>query len=576
MSRGIAHGSADGPRMIYGRENVNWGGPKKAGDIDNINDNPMDDYGDDHTEIKTDIETQIEDLQELYPEDEMLQKYGKLTDHFTVQQSLRHLHELFPSASLDNDTSPLRAGKIDFTKGSIRSGMPSDLYFEGSQYLYSKTGTLDTESALTSFSHLLEQASQKMKEGSVKRKFDSIKDQINDPNFDTFDVLEQCIKHIEKPFRTSAQAEYAVLDNFMSAIRTSKKKGDYSLEEAKQEIQKYREKNDNILIVNVPAHMEDRISQMSEIMRNQGSLPSSMQDKLGEIYGNFVESMEIVSPLYGDDPALDKKLDNVIGKLIDQFENDFYHEMLVKDHVDANRIAEYYGVESEYDRWEAGEYSVSILTRGGRQVVGVPTDSYFRDKVKEGNIRDMMEVMRINTPPSLEEKVLDADEMDGVELIDFCGKKLFKTQEDYNKAYNYYNDMSRQKNKRLNFRKSDSVKVSVFLNDSDHRGESYHLIEESFKEAKRNNNDDTWKKYEDFVQEVERLEKFPSNGLRSNVQKTAIIKKLHNEIMQGKQEGMGYLSGAPSNTENIAKQLYRDSMKDKITDDKLSAIDNLI
>lgn len=182
MSRGIAYGSADGPRMIYGRENVNWGGPKKAGDIDNINDNPMDDYGDDHTEIKTDIETQIEDLQELYPEDEMLQKYGKLTDHFAVQQSLRSLHELFPFAALDNDTSPLRAGKVDFTKGSIWSGIQSDVYIKGSRFFYSKLGTLDTEDVLTRFPHKLERVSKNMKDGALKRKFDSIKDQINDPS----------------------------------------------------------------------------------------------------------------------------------------------------------------------------------------------------------------------------------------------------------------------------------------------------------------------------------------------------------------------------------------------------------
>lgn len=30
MSKGIARGSADGPRYIYGKENVNWGGPKRA------------------------------------------------------------------------------------------------------------------------------------------------------------------------------------------------------------------------------------------------------------------------------------------------------------------------------------------------------------------------------------------------------------------------------------------------------------------------------------------------------------------------------------------------------------------
>ena len=573
MSRGIAQGSSDGPRMIYGRENINWGGPKKAGDLDNINNNPMDDYGDIHPEIKTDMETQIEDLQELYPDDEMLQKYEKLTDHLAVQQSLRHLHELFPFAALDNDTSPLRAGKVDFTKGSIHSRMSEDLYYKGSYYLHSKPGTRETEFALISFPNWLERASQNMKEGAVKRKFDSIKDQINNPNIDTFDVLEQCVERIEKPFRTNAQAEYAILDNFMLAMRASKNKGEYSLEEAKQEIQKYREKSNDIRIVNVPAHMKNKISQMSEILRNQGVLPSSMQDRLGEIYGNFVENMQIVSPLYGDDPALDKKLDNIIGKLVDQFENDFYHEMLVKDHVNANRIAEYYGIDPEYDCWEAGKYSVSIYSRDGNQV-GVHTDSYYRDKVKEGNIRDMIEVMRVNTPPSLEEKVLDSDEMDGVKLIDFCNNNFFKTQDDYKRAVNYKQEILKQEKKRFNFSKSDPIKVSVF--SKEHRGEVYNLIEASFKEAKRKNNEDTWRRYEDFVQEVERLEKFPSNGVRSNVQKTSIIKKFHSEIMQGNQEGMGYLSDTPSNTENIAKQLYRDSMKDKITEDKLSAIDDLI
>jgi len=574
MSRGIAYGSADGPRMIYGRENVNWGGPKKAGDIDNINDNPMDDYGDDHTEIKTDIETQIEDLQELYPEDEMLQKYGKLTDHFAVQQSLRSLHELFPFAALDNDTSPLRAGKVDFTKGSIWSGIQSDVYIKGSRFFYSKLGTLDTEDVLTRFPHKLERVSKNMKDGALKRKFDSIKDQINDPSVDTFDVLEQCIEHIEKPFRTSAQAEYAVLDSFMSSVQPRrKKKEEYSLEEAKQEIQNYREKNDNIYAFNVPAHMEDRISQISEITRNQFMFPSSMQDRLSELYGNFVENMQIVSPLYGDNPELDKKLDNVIGKIVDQFENDLYYEMLVKDHVDANRIAEYYGIDSEYDNWEAGEYSISMFPGYGRSF-GLDNDTYYRDKVKEGDIRCIIDIMRQNTPPPLEERVLDSDKMDGSALIDFCNNKFFKTKDDYKNAVNYTQEILNQEKRRFNFSKADPIKVSVFSNRLGNNAHS--LIEESFKEAKRNDNDDTWKKYEDFVQEVERLEKFPSNGLRSNVQKTVIIKKLHSEIMQGNQEGMGYLSDTPANTDSIAEQLYRDSTKDNITEDKLSAIDDLI
>ena len=34
MSKGIAHGSADGPRYIYGKENVNWAGPKRAREPD--------------------------------------------------------------------------------------------------------------------------------------------------------------------------------------------------------------------------------------------------------------------------------------------------------------------------------------------------------------------------------------------------------------------------------------------------------------------------------------------------------------------------------------------------------------
>ena len=34
MSKGTAHGSPDGPRYIYGKENINWNGPKRASEKD--------------------------------------------------------------------------------------------------------------------------------------------------------------------------------------------------------------------------------------------------------------------------------------------------------------------------------------------------------------------------------------------------------------------------------------------------------------------------------------------------------------------------------------------------------------
>ena len=57
MSNGIAHGSADGPRYIYGKENVNWSGPKRATE-NNIHS--------DDISIKSEISGSIETEEEVY------------------------------------------------------------------------------------------------------------------------------------------------------------------------------------------------------------------------------------------------------------------------------------------------------------------------------------------------------------------------------------------------------------------------------------------------------------------------------------------------------------------------------
>ena len=57
MSNGIAHGSADGPRYIYGKENINWSGPKRA------NKNDLDS---DNLSIQSEFTGSIETEEEIY------------------------------------------------------------------------------------------------------------------------------------------------------------------------------------------------------------------------------------------------------------------------------------------------------------------------------------------------------------------------------------------------------------------------------------------------------------------------------------------------------------------------------
>ena len=203
--------------MIYGRENVNWAGPKQAGSLDDVSDNPMDDYDESgFLEIKTDLESQIEDLQERYPEDAMIQKYGKPTNYFDIHQSLRRLHEMFPAASLDSTTSPLRAGKLDLMNSPLRDDISEDVEHKGSLIVSSLPSSSSMHYRFDQFKDRVKISTQLAKSKSLKKDLMELSNQINDPSIDNFDVLEQCIEHIEKPFRGSAKAEYALLDDFMS------------------------------------------------------------------------------------------------------------------------------------------------------------------------------------------------------------------------------------------------------------------------------------------------------------------------------------------------------------------------
>lgn len=572
MSKGVAHGSADGPRMIYGRENVNWGGPKQAGNLDSVSDNPMDDYDDNgFLEIKTDLEHQIEDLQERYPEDEMIQKYGKPTNYFDIHQSLRRLHEMFPAASLDSDTSPVRAGKLDFMNAPLKNSIPDRLEHKGSFFISSHPESSTIEQRFNAFRNRVDYSVELAKSKSLKKDLLELRDKINDPHIDNFDVLEQCIEHIEKPFRGSAKAEYAVLDDFMSAMKETDKSNKYSLDDAKKAIAKYRKINDEMIGANVPYHMREEFSDVSEIMRNRNVMPEEMQKKVNEMFSDFVESMEIVAPLYGDEPELDDKLDGVIGKLINQFKNDFYYEALVKDHLDANNIALHYGVQPEYDRWEDGTYDTIGSSSSGTQINSYDP-IYYKNKIKEGSIPEILDAMRDFTPPKIEKIELTPD-MSYSDLSYISSRSAFATREDYKKAGDYYKEVSKQRDKRVSLKKMQPITVTT-VDNSKHSSPA-DLIEKSFAEAVRRNNGEDWEKYELFVQEVEKLKNFPSSGVRSNVQKSAIIQKLHDEIIEGKVGGV-YNPSTSADTHAIADQLYRDSLKEKVTQDKLSAIDDLI
>ena len=569
MSKGIAHGSADGPRMIYGRENVNWAGPKQAGNLNNVNDNPMDDYDESgFLEVKTDLESQIEDLQERYPEDAMIQKYGKPTNYFDVHQSLRRLHEMFPAASLDSTTSPLRAGKLDLMNSPLRDDISEDVEHKGSFIISSLPSSSSIHYRFDQFKDRVKFSTRLAKSKSLKKDLMELSNQINDPSVDNFDVLEQCVKHIEKPFRGSAKAEYVVLDDFMSTMKETDKSNDYSLKDAKKAIAKYRKMNDEMVGANVPYHMKEEFSDVSEIMRNRDVMPEEMQQKVNAMFSNFVESMEIVAPLYGDEPELDDKLDGVIGKLIDQFKNDFYYEALVKDHLDANNIALHYGVQPEYDRWEDGDYDITGSSSSGTQINSYDP-IYYKNKIKEGSIPGILDTMRDFTPPKIEKIELNAD-MSYSDLSYISSRSAFTTKEEYDKARKYY---AEQSDNRLSLKKRKPITVST-IDNSKHSSPA-DLIEKSFAEAVRRNNGEYWEKYELFVQEVEKLKNFPSSGVRSNMQKSAIIQKLHDEIIEGKTQTI-YEPSRHIDTGSIADQLYRDSMKDTVTKDKLSAVDDLI
>ena len=577
MSKGIAHGSADGPRMIYGRENVNWAGPKQAGTLDDVSDNPMDDSH--QNSIKTDIEARIEDLQHTHTDDYAIQHYGELTNAFDVQQSLRRLHEMFPAAALDSDTSPLRAGKYDVMN------TPDDMDIElryanrGGLFYSNIKNKRKLNDILDGFSNMSYKLAGK-ESGKDRKKLLQLRNTaIND---DFFGTLEQCVDHIDKPFRGNAKAEYAILDSFMkSAWRNTsegrRERGSYSLDEARETIAKYKKMNDDMYAVNIPEHLDSQYSNiMNNVLTNIDNYSKDAQDKINELYMNLMNGMSIVAPLYGDDEKLDAKLDGVITKLYDQFENDFYHEMLVKDHIHAEDIAMQYGMDVEVDAWREGEHNIEGSFDMHRPLHTTLDDADIVNSTQKPNIQYFSEVAKDYQSPETENIRLDENIM-GSDAISSYSNRVMSSHEDYLKAKKFSEDYKKRENgnRLMKLRNSDPVSISTVKESGSY---SHTIMSEAFYDAKRKDTPEEWKKYDKFMQEVQQLEKIPSSGVKSSIQKTAVVQKLYNEIIKGEYQGISAQSLSPreQNYDQIAQQVYRDSMKDNITNDKLSDIDRLI
>lgn len=550
MSKGIAHGSADGPRMIYGRENVNWAGPQRASD-NNMNSNPMSDYAqNNHSGMS--LQSQIDELVQLYPDDYVLQHYNTPSDRRAIHQELIALRKAHPQEAADYVASPIRSGKI-----SVMNGANKKISFSNDigdvKWFYSNSRTYSyLNSVHDSFkSHLANEYNAALENGD-KKTADKLAQYHNDVDGDKNDVfvmINHCADIVKNNRFGDDKAEREVLNSFMSAVRVGRyepyrDKTNWTFSEFDQAFKNIKEKNDSLVGFSIPDKFKDKTDNlwnMQYVMDYIKNLPEETQQEVREMFNNFAKNMEIIAPMYGDNPQLDAQLDEIIEKSFDQFENDFYYETLVKDHVQAHNIAMQYGVESIADNMEEGDYKLLAECLSSMSNIGI--DGEGSAKMIAGNIMgkekpsytDVYSVSSQFKKAQSATATIDSRKMSTQSIDDYFYATPLGSSQDHHKGKKLVKELKDIQHKSANRlvylgkKTSPPIQVEQIVG-TDPATVPYRIIERAYFSQKPGNNEEDWNNYDMFMQEVKKLNAIPTTGVKSQIQKSAIMYSMYKDL----------------------------------------------
>lgn len=659
MSKGVAHGSADGPRMIYGRKNINWSGPKKA--HNNIDIDIKGDYTLALDDFDYDLEERIEELLETHPDNAMLHRYKEPQSQEETRQSLQKIKELFSMADIDGENSRIRVNVVK--PFSTQEELEGTTTFHGSQRIEDDYRTLQESLVEFGTMHL-----RSAKKGSNQRKraVEMIK---RIENGEVYEVLDECfdraeslrinsfpavgsLKQPSKPF-----AESIILRALATTFRRdidAKKHYNKGTVWKREDLKKaYDEFKDKPPAINITLPDEDSVQQKAQevipsLIIAKNSLREPLRSKTEGIYTNLAHNIGMIQNLYGDDERLDEKLNDVIVKLIDDAENEFMYEVIVKDHARAERLAELYGMESEMDKVLDNDHDYSSVIRNGYRDEKFDYLKHFVESLR-GNKRYIndtynKELENYSEPSEQrfykyeynpDENVL-LSEMEAIvddlryvympvqETIsnkNFIKKTRLGIYEDsdiYDRAKYTHNpsryyfstikDMegyNKNHDDIIKFSESNGLKraFSVIPKPNEYEilsfgksatftpkmSESYlnSARQDTMEMIENGNRVEAERRYAEFMQEAKTLSDMPFTGMKSELQKNAILRKMYNDIIVDGSyqydlnipEIPNYAENAQRDADRFAKEALKEMKKSQIqqqvTDINLNEIDEM-
>ena len=342
----------------------------------------------------------------------------------------------------------------------------------------------------------------------------------------------------------------------------------------------------------------------------------------------------MISNLYGDDEELDKKLNGVICRLIDDAENEFMYDFIVKDHARAERLAEIYDMDLEIDNLSDGNYekyrnandpsfafyyasemkSLNRIIQNKEEIVDEEGDiiETVYDENNSVALKDPKELVRA----SENLKMLTKTTMSLKPLIDANHSSMFNIPKGYEevalehrtrnmfyflnredeKIYHHEYEKIRKYGNSTPLKRAFSIipKSTTFdvLQSRKDYLPSYagsiidlaqkrvQSIEDSGRIQEAN------QRYENFMKEVVQVSSLPYTGIKSEIQKNAIVHKLYHDFMLKDSiqdivipELPEYSKPNRKELDKLTQQAFQDmqqqGIKRQITQENLDTIDKL-
>ena len=555
MSKGIAHGSADGPRMIYGRENVNWAGPQRA-NANSMNRDPMSDYTQNNQMGMSSLQSQIDDLVQLYPDDYVLQHYHTPSNQQAFRQSLINLRKEHPKESEDYTTSPIRSGKI-----SVMNGVHKKIRFSDDigdvKWFYSDSRTYSyLDSVHDNFKAQLEYEYNTALENGDKKtagKLAQYHNDIDGDKNDVFTMINHCANIVKNNRMGDSKAEREVLNSFMSAVRVGRyepgrDKTNWTFAEFDQTFKNVKEKNDNLVGFSIPDKFQDKTGGMWNIqyaMNSLHDLPEEIQPKVREMFNSLAKNMEIIAPMYGDNEYLNAQLDKIIEESFDQFENDFYYETLVKDHVQAHNIAMEYGVEPIIDNIEEGDYEILAECLSSMSNIGIDGEESAKiiaDDIMGKEKPSYFDVYRTASKFKKAQSAtatIDSRKMSTESIYDYFYVTPLGSSQDHYKGKKLVEELKDIQHKSFTrpiyFGKKTRAPIQVEqIVKTDPATVPYRIVDRAYFSAIFDKTPEAWNNYDMFIQEVKKLDAIPTTGVKSQIQKTAIMYSMYKDLFNSR------------------------------------------